>query len=147
MTGGHSKAQVKCVRDSGSGTCAVCGGIDSTYQVLHSFTLITTFGSTYVFWYFDNLTSTQSWEDALATCQGININGLNKMRLPTVNELISLISTVNSNPLILGFKNGTAAWTSTTSNIHPTQAYVVDFSAISLTTDLKTNNNHVICVE
>ena len=148
MTGGHLKAQVKCVRDSGNGTCAVCGGINSTYEgIKEPYTLITSFGSLHVFWYFDNLTSTQSWEDALATCQGVNINGLNKMRLPTVNELISLISTAESNSLIKGFKNGTAAWTSTTWNNDPTKAYIVDFSTISLSTDLKTNNNHVICVE
>ena len=144
MSGGYSKAQVKCVRDDGIGSYAIFS--DNMLTLQYTEILVTVFGSTtFVLWYFDNPMSEQSWEAALATCKETDINGVNRMRLPTVNELITLIDTKNGGSLIPGF-NGTA-WTSTTWNNDTTQAYVVDFSSLSLTTDSKTNSNYVICVE
>ena len=69
------------------------------------------------------------------------------MRLPTVNELMSLIDRENGGSLIPGF-TGTA-WTSTTLNSDPTQAYVVNFSTGAVTTAAKVtgSNIFVICVE
>jgi len=98
------------------------------------------------FWHFDDLSVGDSWKNALGTCSGFdNSNGLNKMRLPTVNELMWLIDRTNGGSLIPGF-TGTA-WTSTTLHSDPTKAYAVDFSTGSVTTELKNSNNIVICIE
>ncbi len=144
MTGGHTSAKVKCVRTKEPGNCPACYGTLNTIE--YDFALITVLDqTTFVFWYFNNPKVEDSWEGALATCKGIDINGINKMRLPTANELITLIDTTSGGSLIPNFTG--KAWTSTTLNSDATQAYVVDFSSLSLKTDSKTNSNFVICVE
>lgn len=96
-------------------------------------------------WYFDDPMNSENWEDALALCESIDFNSINKMRLPTVNELMWLIDRENGGSLINGFTG--KAWTSTTLSTDPTKAYAVDFSTGSVVLESKTNNNIVICVE
>ena len=142
-TSTDTPAQIKCVHDK-EAMCPICG---KNFKVLtfSNFIITAINENTFVFWYLDNTIPEQSWKNALAVCQGIDFKGLNKMRLPTVNELITLIDTVNGGSLISGF-TGTA-WTSTTWNNDVSQAYVVDFSSLNVTTAPKTNSNYVICVE
>ena len=144
-------AEIKCVR-SKDAHCPICSHDFTVLDYSHA--LITALNEEeFVFWYFDNAASAVTWEDALVFCKGLgnneygNNNGINKMRLPTVNELISLYDGENGISLIPGFAE--KAWTSTTLSTDFTQAYVVDFSNGSVVTDTKTNasNNHVICVE
>ena len=142
-TSTDTPAQIKCVHDK-EAMCPICG---KNFKVLtfNNFIITAINENTFVFWYLDNTIPEQSWKNALAACQGLNFKGLNKMRLPTVNELITLIDTVNGGSLISGF-TGTA-WTSTTWNNDISQAYVVDFSSLNVTTAPKTNSHFVICVE
>ena len=98
------------------------------------------------FWHFEDLDNGDTWENALATCIGFNnLNGLDEMRLPTVNELMWLIDRTNGGSLIPGF-TGTA-WTSTTVPGNMTKAYAVKFSDGSVISESKTNSNIVICIE
>ncbi|MBO7126051.1 DUF1566 domain-containing protein [bacterium] len=147
MTGGHSTAQVKCVRKAGEESCPVCGNDLEMFE--YSASLITVFNKTaIVIWHFGNPMTSDTWQQALDTCKNININGINRMRLPTASELISLIDATNGGSLIPGFAE--RAWTSTTLSGSPennAKAYVVDFSTLSLVTDDKTNSNYIICVE
>ena len=145
-------AGIKCVR---SNCTSIQCKTSSFYQYSNS--AIMQFSSknskTTSFWYFDLSTSpavVKNWENALAYCAEIEHNGLNAMRLPTVNELISIINRYPQDPTngysaISGLK--TPAWTSTTSSENAAKAYVVDFSTGTVVTDFKSETKSVICIE
>ena len=139
-------AQVKCVWDESPCTAVQCSNITRLLDFNDS--MITTYmaqGMKSVFWYFG---SSKTWEQALSFCEGFsNSNGFNNMRLPNVNELMSIIDRKNGGSLKSGFTG--RAWTSTTweNGTDVTNAYVINFSDGSVSTDTKTNNNIVICVE
>ena len=138
--------QVKCVRSGKeSGTAPQC---KDPVQILDfpDSLMISYDDETVIFWYFGNPKVTKTWEEALEYCKTRNIHGLSKMRLPTVNELVSLINSADGTPRIPGFSD--KAWTSTTANGNAAKAYAVDFTNAELTLDDKdTNNYYVICVE
>lgn len=137
----NSTHQIKCVR-SGNG-CSTLQCMPKEKQKNYDFAdiFITSDQNTeFVFWYFDNpAAQKKNWKEALEYCKNRDVNGLNKMRLPTVNELISLIG---SRRIITD-----KAWTSTTLKGDATKAYAVDFSNTLVTTDSKNTVNYVICVE
>ena len=147
-----TSAEIKCVR-SKDAHCPICNHEFTVMDSTH--VLITALNEEdFIFWYFDTAASSLTWEEALVFCKELgndisnNNNGIKEMRLPTVNELISLYDGENGISLIPGFSR--RAWTSTTLNTIPAdKAYVVDFSNGSIVTDTKTNNtnNTVICVE
>ena len=137
----------KSTQDKAYKSCPVCGNNLKIFE--YSASLITVFNKTaIVIWHFGNPMTSDTWQQALDTCKNINVNGINRMRLPTASELISLIDTAHGGSLIPGFAG--RAWTSTTLSGSPennAKAYVVDFSTLSLVTDDKTNSNYIICVE
>ena len=143
-------AQVKCVRKENDGSCPACKTNFWAYTFDDS--IITYYENgmfpAYTFWYFgpkDEMYQ-MDWQHALIFCKNAdNGNGLSNMRLPTVNELITLINSHNGKPLIPDFSG--SAWTSTTRSEVPAEAYAVNFDAAALETDAKTNSNFVICVE
>ena len=104
-------------------------------------------------WYFADLSTGYNWENALNFCTtSTSPNGLSKMRLPTVSELMWLFNRTNSTSMIPGF-TGTA-WSSTTVENAPTDpaepashAYAVDFSTGSVVYTPKSSSNIVICIE
>ena len=149
-------ANVKCVRFIDSKeecTMVQCQDPDGVFDFNDS--LITVYdkkGSPmpqFFFWHFRSPMRSETWENALALCEGTDIGdgaiGINKMRMPTVNELMSLIDRKNGGSLISGLTE--TVWTSTTSSEQKDSAYVVNFADGSVTTDSKTNSNIVICVE
>ena len=145
VTNGYlGTARVKCVR-SEEASCSACKMNPSVIQ--YSNTLITIFKDDNIsLWYFDDLENGMDWETALAFCEGAdNGYGINNLRLPTVNELISLINTKTGASFISGLTK--RAWTSTTLNGNAGTAYVIDFATANLTTDTKDTDNIVICVE
>ena len=159
---GSETANVKCVRDIDSGcTSPQCIGTDSMTVFDAPDSIITVLGgeTSINFWYFGNPSVSDTWEGALQFCNDpSNPIGLDSMRLPTVNELISLIDSENGGSLIPGFTG--KAWTSTTvvsapaSSLDPlystnpsAHAYAVDFSTGSVVIESKANNNIIICVE
>lgn len=98
-----------------------------------------------IFWYYDNLKPATTWLSALADCSAISENGLTGLRLPTVNELPSLVNRAELNALIPEL-SGTF-WTSTTVHATATEAYTVDFTTGNVTKTDKTNSAFVICIE
>ena len=138
----NSTHQIKCVR-SGNG-CTTLQCMPKEELLIFDFgdsAVTSDDDSVFVFWYFGlgNSKYYGTWEQALEYCKNRDVNGLNKMRLPTVNELISLIG---SRRIITD-----KAWTSTTVKGDATKAYAVDFSNTLVTTDSKNTVNYVICVE
>ena len=89
-----------------------------------------------------------SWESALVTCQELEYGGHDDWRLPSINELASLVDYSKKDPASL-FPDMAATyfWSSTTSQSYAPNAWTVVFSTGRITgsTD-KTNTARVICV-
>jgi len=142
----NGTAQVKCVRSDNS-SCSVlqCRDQQLIHVVALDSSVIMSSQWNFAFWYFGETKQSESWENALAICESINYNGINKMRLPTVTELIRLFDVKKGGSLIPDFND--TAWTSTTSSTNEAEAYVVNFGTSSIALDSKLNSNIVICVE
>jgi len=136
------EAFVKCVR-SETPTCEQCSQqMISPVGNLYYFGF---FESQSVLWYYDELKSATTWQSALADCSAISENGLTNWRLPTVNELPSLVNRTELTALIPGLSG--AFWTSTTVHALPDEAYAVDFTTGNVTKAVKTTNALVICIK
>jgi hypothetical protein len=81
--------------------------------------------STVLMWQQQASSSTQTWEQALAYCEGLNLGGHTDWRLPTIKELRSLVDYSRYNPAIntTYFPNALSSyyWSSTT---YASNAYV-----------------------
>jgi len=88
--------------------------------------------STGLMWQQQAGSSTQTWEQALAYCEGLNLGGYTDWRLPTVKELQSLVDYSRYYPAIntTYFPNAAASWYwSSTSGVDRTaSAWGVDFA-------------------
>jgi hypothetical protein len=102
----------------------------------------------------------RSWKNAPGFCYTVNVGGRKGWRLPTVEELASLIDPnaigapflPSGHPFIgIKFDDGPAPqinyWTATTDIVDPdVTAWVVDFGAPFVTSDNKVDNNEIWCV-
>jgi len=158
----NDTAQIKCVSyaNNQSGcTSFQCNqeiNYDSMFLIDSPDMIITYYdlnSIVFISWYFADLSTGQTWENALNFCTSLTSpNGLSKMRVPTVSELMWLFNRTSGTSLIPGF-TGTA-WSSTTVENAPTDpaepashAYAVDFSTGSVVYAPKSNSNIVICIE
>ncbi|HSW59384.1 MAG TPA: DUF1566 domain-containing protein, partial [bacterium] len=138
---------VKCVRGDGSG-CAGCERYNFLEMDKLIVDLVDVDTNEVVFWYFDDLASAVDWEDALDYCSGVTENGLSNFRLPTINELHSLVDRSASNPAALVSSiSPDKFWTSTTVHSQNSSGYVVDFSNGFVEHHAKTATAYVICVK
>ncbi len=138
---------VKCVRGDASG-CAGCERYNFLEMERLIVDLVDVDANEVVFWYYDDIASAVDWEDALDYCAGITENGLSKFRLPTINELHSLVDRSSSNPAALVSSiSPEKFWTSTTVHSQNSDGYVVDFSNGSVEHHAKTSTAYVICIK
>ncbi len=69
-----------------------------------------------------------SWEQALAYCEGLELDGYDDFRVPNVRELMSLIDYAHSPALDSVFTGGSYRdWTSTSRADKPAEAWIVYF--------------------
>lgn len=138
---------VKCVRGDASG-CAGCERYNFLEMERLIVDLVDVDANEVVFWYYDDIASAVDWENALDYCAGITENGLSKFRLPTINELHSLVDRSSSNPAALVSSiSPEKFWTSTTVHSQNSDGYVVDFSNGSVEHHAKTSTAYVICIK
>ena len=90
----------------------------------------------------------KTWREALGYCKDLNYGGSSAWRLPSANELISLVDIRERKPASLfpdlPFEK---FWSSTTDSSYYSQfAVAVDFESGSVAGEVKTDENYVICV-
>ena len=109
---------------------------------------VVTDSSTGLEWQDDAIGTTMTWESAITHCEGLSLDG-GGWRLPTVNELVSLVDDSTHNPAINPVFQNTASdnyWSSTTSASRTYYAWGVDFSYGSQGNGNKRYNLYVRCV-
>ena len=91
--------------------------------------------------------STSNWKSALDRCQNLEYSGYDDWRLPSINELVSLIDYSEKKPASR-FPGMTSSsfWASTSEQNYAPNAWVVIFSNGKVDTIDKTNNAKVLCV-
>lgn len=110
---------VRCVRGTGfTGSLTVAGGsvTDSTTGLV---------------WESGTNAATMSWQNALAYCEGLTLDGVSTWRLPSQKELSSIVDDTRTAPAIstaFSSRPATVFWTSTPVPIFPSTAYVIDFN-------------------
>ncbi len=103
-------------------------------------------------WQDDNdvdMISWKTWKEALEYCENLNLANYNDWRLPNINELKSIVDRSTSRPaLIYGFnhKNINFFWSSSTYELVPQNARIVDFSNGQDLDKLKSSRHSVRCV-
>jgi len=97
-----------------------------------------------------NKTETKSWEDAIAYCENLNLDGKTDWRLPNINELKSLVDYSKSIPtIVLNLEATTESdryWTSTINPKDTETVYLVDFSAGNSLSRVTTDSYYTRCV-
>ncbi|MBW7897310.1 MAG: DUF1566 domain-containing protein [Candidatus Brocadiaceae bacterium] len=96
-------------------------------------------------------TTARTWADAIYYAYNNNVGGRKGWRLPTVEELASLVDPTRSNPALpIGhpFTNVQSDyyWSSTTLVTNTSNAWLVSFYNGNVNTTDKTYNNYVWCV-
>jgi Protein of unknown function (DUF1566)/Viral BACON domain len=106
--------------------------------------------STGLMWQQQAGSSTQTWEQALAYCEGLNLGGHTDWRLPTIKELQSLVDYSLYGPAIntTYFPNAAASWywSSTTGANGTYGAWLVHFYNGPVHHDVKFGSNYVRAV-
>jgi len=94
--------------------------------------------------------TTRNWNDAMAYCAGLTLDGKSDWRLPSVLELQSIVDYGGSNPAInaTAFPGTDASyyWSASSSAAYSTDAWRVLFSDGNVLANVKTVSYYVRCV-
>lgn len=105
-----------------------------------------------IYWQ-DNLSSQKSsedWDDAVEYCDKLVLNSIDKWRLPTFNELLSIVDYTRVNPAInpiFDYVNEGTYWTSRDFSASRSRAWTIDFRTGKTYYSYKTTNHSVRCVK
>ncbi len=105
-----------------------------------------------IYWQ-DNLftqKSSEDWDDAVEYCDKLVLNTMDKWRLPTFNELLSIVDYTRVNPAInpiFDYVNEGTYWTSVDFSASPSRAWTIDFRTGKTYYSYKTTNHTVRCVK
>lgn len=93
--------------------------------------------------------SSEDWDDAELYCNKLVLNGMEKWRLPTFRELLSIVDYKLVHPAInplFSYTNEGTYWTSTDFSPTPARAWTIDFRTGETYYNYKTTNHAVRCV-
>jgi len=105
-----------------------------------------------IYWQ-DNLSSQKSsedWDDAIEYCDKLILNKMKHWRLPTFNELLSIVDYRHVNPAInpiFEYINEGTYWTSIDFSGTASRAWTIDFRTGKTYYSYKTTNHSVRCVK
>lgn len=96
-------------------------------------------------------TTTRTWSNAISYAYNKNVGGRKGWRLPTIEELASLVDTTQSSPALPSghpFTNvqSNLYWSSTTYVSNTSNAWAMDFVGGIVSSNVKTNTFYVWCV-
>ncbi len=94
--------------------------------------------------------SSEDWDDAVLYCDKLELHGMEKWRLPTFAELLSIVDYGRSNPAIHPFFTLVAEgtyWTLTDFSPTTSRAWTIDFRTGKTYYNYKTTNHAVRCVK
>ncbi len=93
--------------------------------------------------------SSEDWDDAELYCSKLVLDGMEKWRLPTFRELLSIVDYKLVHPAInplFSYTNEGTYWTSTDFSPTPARAWTIDFRTGETYYNYKTTNHAVRCV-
>jgi len=105
-----------------------------------------------IYWQ-DNLfteKSSEDWDDAVEYCDKLVLNSIDTWRLPTFNELLSIVDYTRVNPAInpiFDYVNEGTYWTSRDFSASSSRAWTIDFRTGKTYYSYKTTNHAVRCVK
>jgi hypothetical protein len=94
--------------------------------------------------------SSEDWDDAIEYCDKLVLNNMGKWRLPTFNELLSIVDFTRVNPAInpvFEYVNEGTYWTSRDFSATTSRAWTIDFRTGKTYYSYKTTNHSVRCVK
>lgn len=94
--------------------------------------------------------SSEDWDDAVEYCNKLVLNSIDKWRLPTFHELLSIVDHTHVNPAInpvFEYVNEGTYWTSIDFSASPSRAWTIDFRTGKTYYSYKTTNHSVRCVK
>jgi len=93
--------------------------------------------------------STKDWDDAVTYCHTLELKDRHNWRLPTFNELLSIVDFTRHdpaiNPVFTHTSEGTY-WTATNFSATKSRAWTIDFRSGKTYYSYKTTNHAVRCV-
>jgi len=105
-----------------------------------------------IYWQ-DDLASqenSQDWDDAVEYCHKLVLNSMNNWRLPTFNELLSIVDYSRVDPAInpvFEYVNEDTYWTSVDFSATSSRAWTIDFRTGKSYYSYKTTNHTIRCVK
>ena len=105
-----------------------------------------------IYWQDNTFTqkSSEDWNDAVAYCQALKLDGYSTWRLPTFKELLSIVDFNRVDPAInpvFSYVYNNTYWTSTTFSATRSRAWTIDFRTGKTYYSYKTTNHAVRCVK
>jgi uncharacterized 2Fe-2S/4Fe-4S cluster protein (DUF4445 family) len=94
--------------------------------------------------------SSEDWDDAIAYCEQLSLDGMKKWRLPTFSELLYIVDYTRSDPAIQAvftYVNQGTYWTSVDFSATKSRAWTIDFRTGKTYYSYKTTNHSVRCVK
>jgi len=94
--------------------------------------------------------SSEDWDDAIAYCEQLDLDGMKKWRLPTFKELLYIVDYTHSDPAIqpvFEYVNQGTYWTSIDFSATKSRAWTIDFRTGKTYYSYKTTNHSVRCVK
>ena len=99
--------------------------------------------------YLTSQKSSEDWDDAVEYCDKLVLNSMDKWRLPTFNELLSIVDHNRVDPAInpvFEYVNEGTYWTSIDFSATASRAWTIDFRTGKTYYSYKTTNHAVRCV-
>jgi len=94
--------------------------------------------------------SSEDWDDAIEYCDKLILNNMKHWRLPTFNELLSIVDYTRVDPAInpvFEYVNEGTYWTSIDFSATTSRAWTIDFRTGKTYYNYKTTNHSVRCVK
>ncbi|WP_415238673.1 DUF1566 domain-containing protein [Seleniivibrio woodruffii] len=109
---------------------------------------IVTDNVTGLMWQDNVLSSSMQWETAIATCEDLSLGGYDDWRLPTIEEIESIIDYGHYDPAIdpIFVRTASNTYWSHTAHVNSFYAWRINFKNGFSSKDGKNGNNYVMCV-